>query len=98
MMARVILLTAIAANVGVALGAGAHMLAADDLTFVALVVMLLAMAGAFICGCALEDFDDRAARRALQLNEAAHDFSDQIPHGDWPVVPTILSFHERGSR
>jgi hypothetical protein len=37
--------------------------------------------------------EDRAARRAIERRQAAQDFFDQGSHGDWPVVPSISSFH-----
>jgi hypothetical protein len=37
--------------------------------------------------------EDRAARRAIERHDAAHDLVDQGSHGDWPVVPSISSFH-----
>jgi hypothetical protein len=45
----------------------------------------------FIIGTLLTE--DRAARRAIERRQAAQDFFDQGSHGDWPVVPSISSFH-----
>jgi hypothetical protein len=59
MMPRVILLTAIVGNVAAAFGAAAHMLSVDDITLAPTALMFFCLAAAFICGCALEDFEAR---------------------------------------
>jgi hypothetical protein len=74
MMARLILFTAAVANIGAAFGAAAHMYAADDITFAPTVLMLCCLAAAFLCGCALDDFDrpKMADRLVDQVDTSFH--------------------------
>jgi hypothetical protein len=49
----------------------------------------------FIIGTLLTE--DRAARRAIERHDAAHDLIDQLAHGDIPALPSAsFPFHREG--